>query len=107
MSDTVLLEIVRTVGIIATAILSTIAVYLGARARKEQKELGVKVDGRLTELMDEKIKRSELEGHKAGVAEQKAETKIEVALQPPPAPIELKIGKLEVEMKPPEKPPNE
>lgn len=98
MSDTVLLEIVKTVGIIVTAILSTIAVVWTARARKEQQELSIKVDGRLTELLEETRKSSELSGHKAGVAEQKAESKVEIAA---PSPIELKIGKLEVEMKPP------
>lgn len=98
MSDTVLLEIVKTVGIIVTAILSTIAVIWTAKGRKEQKELSVKVDGRLSELLEETKNRYKAEGHQAGVADQKAESKVEIAAT---SPIELKIGKLEVELKPP------
>lgn len=100
MSDTVLLEIIKTTGIIVTTILSTVAVYLGTKNKKETKDLKVAVDGRLSELLEETKKSYELKGHKEGVADQKAESKVEVVA---PAPIELKIGKLEVEMKPPTK----
>lgn len=73
-SDAVLLEVVKTIGIIATAILSTIGIVLSTRTRKEQKDLSVKVDGRLSELLEETKKSHELMGHKAGVAEQKIES---------------------------------
>lgn len=100
MSDTVILEIIKTTGIIVTTILSTVAVVWGAKNRKETKDLSVKVDGRLSELLEVSKQNAEKAGHMAGVAEQKAESKVEIAA---PAPIELKIGKLEVEMKPPTK----
>lgn len=96
MSDAVILEIVKTAGIIAVAILSTIGVILGRKSIKDTKELSVKVDGRLTQLLEETKKSYELAGHKAGVAEQKLEASITT-------PIELKIPKLEVELKPPPK----
>lgn len=100
-SDAVLLELVKTVGIIATAILSTIGIVLSTRNRKETKDLSVKVDGRLTELLEATKKSSSLEGHKEGVAEQKAEQKVEVTAAPVKSPIELKIGTVEVQLKPP------
>lgn len=100
MSDQVILEIVKTTGIIVTAILSTVVTIWTIKARKEQKETNIKIDGRLTQLLEEKSKSSRLEGHAQGVSDQKAEANAPVVS----APIELKIGKLEVEMKPPVKP---
>lgn len=104
MSDAVILEIVKTVGIAFTAIVSLIAAIWTARGRKETKELSVKVDGRLSDLLEATKKSSELEGHKAGVAEQKAETKSEI---PAVSPIKLELGKVEVVLQPPTVPPPE
>lgn len=95
MSDTVILEIVKTTGIIVTAILSTIAVIWGVKTRKEQQELSIKVDGRLTELLEVSKRQATLEGHKEGVKDQKAES----ALAPIKA--ELSIPELKVTMTPP------
>lgn len=106
MSDTVLLEIVKTTGIIVTAILSTIAVIWGARnarevkeSRKEQKELSIKVDGRLSELLEVSKQNAERAGHAAGVKDQKAEAATV------PIKAELNIPELKVTLTPPVTPP--
>lgn len=113
MSNEVLLEVVKTAGIIATTLLSTIGLIWGAALRREQKDLKVMVDGRLSDLIEaNKVKDTALgkaEGkaeqkaeHKADVKEQKAEQKVEIAAA---VPIELKIPNLVVEIKPPVIPP--
>lgn len=98
MSDAVILEIVKTAGIIVTAILSTIGLIWGVRARKETKDLSVKVDGRLSELLEETKKRHEGDGFIKGMAQQKEETKQDLKDAPP---IKLDIGKVKVEVDPP------
>lgn len=101
MSDTVILEIVKTTGIIVTAILSTIAVIWTAQSRKEQKELSIKVDGRLSELLEVSKDNAEKLGHAKGVKDQKAEA----ATLPIKA--ELNIPELKVTLTPPIIPPPE
>lgn len=107
-SDAVQLAVIALVGTLLTLGTQIVMAVIQNKVRKEQKEgrqeqkdLSLKVDGRLTDLLEETKKSSELLGHKAGVAEQKEESKVAIASAPP---IELKIGKLEVELKPPVKP---
>lgn len=108
MSDTVILEIVKTTGIIVTAILSTIAVVWTARnnrevkeGRKETQELSIKVDGRLSELLEVSKDNAEKLGYGKGVKDQKAET---ASL---PIKAELNIPELKVTLTPPTIPPPE
>lgn len=110
-SDPVLLAVIALIGTLLTLLTQIIMAYIQNKVRKEQKEgreeqkvLTAKVDGRLTDLLEETKKSSQLLGHKEGVAEQKEESKVAIASAPP---IELKIGKLEVELKPPTTPPEE
>lgn len=63
--------------------------------RKEQKELKVMVDGRLTDLLESNKVKDQALGRETGRAEQKAETKNEVNINP---------IKVEIETKPPATP---
>lgn len=106
MSDDVVLEIVKTTGIIATAVLSTIVAIWTIKNnrevkenRKETQELSIKVDGRLSELLEVSKQNAERTGHAAGVKDQKAEA---ASL---PIKAELNIPELKVTLTPPTIPP--
>lgn len=107
-SDAVILAVIALV----TAALGYVT-QIVLSMRKEQKDLKIMVDGRLTELIksneikDQAIGKAEGKAEqkaesKADVAEQKLESKVEIAAA---VPIELKIPNLVVEIKPP--PPKE
>lgn len=105
-SDAVLLAIIALVGTFLTLLAQVIMGLVQGRMRKEQKDLKVMVDGRLSELLAANEVKDQALGREAGRAEQKAETKIdaEVTAQQP---IKLEIPKLVVEMKPIVPPPEE
>lgn len=96
----VLLAIIALGGTFLGFATQIILAIIQSRMREEQKQQNIKVDGRLTQLLEEKEKSSLAIGHAAGMKDQKAETKIEAT-----APIKLEIPELKVTMVPPTIPP--
>lgn len=98
----VLLAIIALIGTFLGFATQIILAVIQSKMREEQKLQNIKVDGRLTQLLEEKEKSAGAIGHAKGVADQKAETKAET---PAVSPIKLELGKVEVVLQPPTVPP--
>lgn len=107
MTENFWMELIRIIGGILTLAITGYIAIKQVKQNKETKEikgsvntLKTEIDGHMSKLMSVSNEVHEQKGKQ----EQIEKEKIQIAIPAPVPPIELKIGKLEVEMKPPVKP---